>query len=81
MLSCSDADIDLNNFTTMEKYVKINYYLELCEIIEVVFLTYDFYFNPDTQKFKGKHFALQKFSDALQVTVLCYFKNSILVFR
>ena len=37
MLSCSDADIDLNNFTTMEKYVKINYYLELCEIIEVVF--------------------------------------------
>lgn len=79
MLSCSDADIDLNNFTTMENYVKINYYLELCEIIEVVFPY--FYFNPDTQKFKGKHFALQKFSDGLQVTVLCYFKNSILVFR
>ena len=37
MLSCSDADIDLNNLTTMENYIKINYYLELCEIIDVVF--------------------------------------------
>ena len=28
---------------------------------------------PDTRKFKGKHFALQKFSDALQV---CYSINA-----
>ena len=35
-------------------------------------------FNLDTRKIRGKHFALQKFSDALRV--LLYFDISVVMF-